>query len=91
MGRWLRERYSDGMQFLPAAYHPGLLSCHTTKYSRTRATLRGVLTGERDRWDGEGGRRMGRVESGGERAGCIAVDQTRPHSNAPHVTQPHPL
>lgn len=43
LGAWLRERYGDG--FLPAAYRPGVVSARTTNYSRTRATLRGVLAG----------------------------------------------
>ena len=50
LGRWLRERYGaggpdGGAALLPGAYREGVVEAHTTKYSRTRATLRGVLTG----------------------------------------------
>ncbi|GBF94338.1 hypothetical protein Rsub_06960 [Raphidocelis subcapitata] len=45
LGRWLRRRYCEALPLLPPAYAPGALSLHTTKFSRTRETLRGVLSG----------------------------------------------
>jgi hypothetical protein len=44
-GRWLRERYVSVLNFLPEEYLDGILYCRTTNYSRTVATLQGVLTG----------------------------------------------
>lgn len=46
LGEWLRARYGPGgYGLLPPTYAPGVLAAHTTKFARTRATLRGVLTG----------------------------------------------
>jgi hypothetical protein len=47
LGRWLRQAYGAEPGFLPAAYEPGAVAARATKYARTRATLRGVLTGAR--------------------------------------------
>jgi lysophosphatidic acid phosphatase type 6 len=44
-GRWLRQRYVSSLDFLPEEYLDGILYCRTTNYSRTVATLQGVLTG----------------------------------------------
>ncbi|KAG7667940.1 hypothetical protein Ndes2526B_g01646 [Nannochloris sp. 'desiccata'] len=44
-GRWLRQRYVSSLNFLPEEYLDGILYCRTTNYSRTVATLQGVLTG----------------------------------------------
>lgn len=45
LGDWLRQRYVYRMQFLPEKYEPESLFCRTTNYSRTVATLQGVITG----------------------------------------------
>eukprot|EP00775_Hariotina_reticulata_P008608 gene8608-8789_t len=45
LGYWLRQQYIDSLGFLPASYKPGVLAARTTNFSRTRATLAGVLTG----------------------------------------------
>jgi lysophosphatidic acid phosphatase type 6 len=47
LGGWLRQRYAHGGpgSFLPPSYSQGLVAARTTNYSRTRATLRGVLAG----------------------------------------------
>jgi lysophosphatidic acid phosphatase type 6 len=44
-GRWLRQRYVTSLNFLPEEYLDGILYCRSTNYSRTVATLQGVLTG----------------------------------------------
>jgi hypothetical protein len=45
LGYWLRQQYIDSLGYLPASYSPGVLAARTTNFSRTRATLAGVLTG----------------------------------------------
>lgn len=45
LGYWLRQQYIDSLGYLPASYRPGVLAARTTNFSRTRATLAGVLTG----------------------------------------------
>jgi hypothetical protein len=44
-GRWLRRRYVGELGLLPERQEEGVLVGRTTNYSRTVATLRGVLTG----------------------------------------------
>lgn len=44
-GLWLRQRYVEEFAFLPKEYVGGILGSRTTNYSRTVATLAGVLTG----------------------------------------------
>lgn len=44
-GQWLRQRYVEEVGFLPPKYEDGTLLARSTNYSRTIATLRGVLTG----------------------------------------------
>ncbi|DBA85742.1 hypothetical protein WJX77_001343 [Trebouxia sp. C0004] len=45
VGEWLRQRYVQDLSFLPAQYEDGAVSGRTTNFSRTIATLQGVLTG----------------------------------------------
>uniref|UniRef100_A0A383VZ21 Uncharacterized protein n=1 Tax=Tetradesmus obliquus TaxID=3088 RepID=A0A383VZ21_TETOB len=45
LGYWLRQQYIDTYGFLPASLKPGVVAARTTNFSRTRATLAGVLTG----------------------------------------------
>ncbi|GIL80604.1 hypothetical protein Vretifemale_9781 [Volvox reticuliferus] len=45
LGRWLRRSYVTSEGFLPHTYQDGVVEAHTTNFSRTIATLRGVLTG----------------------------------------------
>jgi hypothetical protein len=45
LGYWLRQQYIDTHGFLPASLKPGVVAARTTNFSRTRATLAGVLTG----------------------------------------------
>ncbi|PSC67963.1 Lysophosphatidic acid phosphatase type 6 [Micractinium conductrix] len=44
-GRWLRWRYSMVYGLLPGSYQEGAVLGRTTNYSRTIATLQGVLSG----------------------------------------------
>lgn len=44
-GRWLRQRYMMDLKFLPEEYREDAVYGRTTNYSRTVATLQGVLTG----------------------------------------------
>ena len=44
-GAWLRQRYVQQLGFLPEEHRGGSLASRSTNYSRTVATLRGVLTG----------------------------------------------
>lgn len=44
-GRWLRTRYVDTLAYLPPERTTDSVLSRTTNYSRTRATLAGVLTG----------------------------------------------
>lgn len=45
LGRWLRARYVEKYGLLPPRLQDGVLAARTTNYSRTVATLAGVLTG----------------------------------------------
>lgn len=44
-GRWLRWRYHMVHGLLPERHEPGVVNARTTNYSRTVATLQGVLSG----------------------------------------------
>ncbi|KAL4424929.1 hypothetical protein ABPG77_009658 [Micractinium sp. CCAP 211/92] len=44
-GRWLRWRYHLVHGLLPERHEPGVVNARTTNYSRTVATLQGVLSG----------------------------------------------
>lgn len=44
-GRWLRHRYVEDLGYLAPERTPDAILARTTNYSRTRATLAGVLTG----------------------------------------------
>lgn len=45
LGRWLRRRYVNQFDLLPAAYEPRTLAARTTCIDRTYKTLQGVITG----------------------------------------------
>lgn len=45
LGRWLRMRYVQSLNFLPEAFQDTAVCCRSTNYSRTIATIQGVLTG----------------------------------------------
>lgn len=44
-GRWLRWRYHMVLGLLPERHEPGAVNARSTNYSRTIATLQGVLSG----------------------------------------------
>lgn len=44
-GSWMRHRYVEQLKYLDHNYTPGTLLSRSTNYSRTIATLQGVLTG----------------------------------------------
>lgn len=45
LGSWIRRRYVDDLKFVSGAFDPREVVARSTNYSRTRATLAGVLTG----------------------------------------------